>query len=85
MCRTLFCQLTHFIAQCILVLCGRIGEERAYWSLGNAYTCLGEHRQARHFAEQHLQLATELGDEVGVAIAKQNLHDLDTALDLSDK
>ena len=68
-----------------IFLYGRIGEERAYWSLGNAYTCLGEHRQARHYAEQHLRLATELGDEEGVAIAKQNLHDLDTAVDLSDK
>ena len=67
--------------------CGvcRIGEERAYWSLGNAYTCLGEHRQARHYAERHLQLATDMGDVEGVAIAQQNLRDLDNALDLSDK
>ena len=63
----------------------RVGEERAYWSLGNAYTCLGEHRQARYYAERHLQLATELEDEEGMAIAQQNLRDLDTALDLSDK
>ena len=63
----------------------RVGEERAYWSLGNAYTCLGEHRQARHYAERHLQLATELGDVEGAAIAQKNLRDLDNALDLSDK
>ena len=62
-----------------------MGEERAYWSLGNAYTCLGEHRQARHYTERHLALAMELGDTEGVAIAQQNLRDLDTALDLSDK
>ena len=62
-----------------------MGEERAYWSLGNAYTCLGEHRQARHYAERHLALATELGDTEGAAIAQKNLRDLDNALDLSDK
>ena len=69
----------------LLCVSSRVGEERAYWSLGNAYTCLGEHRQARHYAEKHLQLATELGDEEGAAIARKNLHDLDNALELSDK
>ena len=63
----------------------RVGEERAYWSLGNAYTCLGEHRQARHYAERHLTLATELGNVEGAAIAQKNLRDLDNALDLSNK
>ena len=62
-----------------------MGEERAYWSLGNAYTCLGEHRQARHYAERHLTLATELGNVEGAAIAQKNLRDLDNALDLSNK
>ena len=66
-------------------LLSRIGEARAYWSLGNAFTCLGEHRLARQYAEKHLQLTLELGDMEGVATARQNLKDLDNALDLSDK
>jgi len=63
----------------------RIGEARACWSLGNAYTALGDHRMARHFAEKHLHLSVELGDEEGVVTAKQNLTDLDNVLELSDK
>ena len=63
----------------------RVGEARAYWSLGNAYTALGDHRQARHFAEKQLQLSLELGDEEAAATAKQNLADLNTVLELSYK
>jgi len=40
---------------------------------------------ARHFAEKHLHLSVELGDEEGVVTAKQNLTDLDNVLELSDK
>lgn len=38
----------------------RIGEGRACWSLGNAYTALGNHDQAMHFAERHLEISREV-------------------------
>ena len=38
----------------------RIGEGRACWSLGNAYTALGNHDQAMHFAEKHLEISREV-------------------------
>lgn len=38
----------------------RVGEGRAYWSLGNAHTALGNHQQAMYFAEKHLQIAKEV-------------------------
>lgn len=63
----------------------RIGEARAYWSLGNSYSALGDHRQARHFANKHLQLSVQLGDEEGIETAKRNLADLDSVLELSNK
>ena len=62
-----------------------MGESRAYWSLGNIYTALGDHRQAHYFADKHLQLCLQLGDEEGVETAKRNLADLDSILELSDK
>lgn len=40
--------------------CCRIGEGRACWSLGNAYTALGNHDQAMHFAEKHLEICKEV-------------------------
>ena len=46
---------------------------------------MGDHKQAMHYAGKHLQLAVELGDEEGIATAKQNLQDLNTVLELSDK
>ena len=63
----------------------RVGESRAYWSLGNNYTALGDHRQARHFANKHLQLSVQLGDQEGIEISKRNLADLDNVLELSEK
>ena len=63
----------------------RVGEARAYWSLGNAFTGAGDHRQAMHYAGKHLQLAVQLGDEEAIATAKQNLSDLSTVMELSDK
>lgn len=63
----------------------RVGEGRAYWSLGNAYTSLGEFKQARHFSAKHLQLAAELGDSEAVDTARRNLTDLDNRLQLQDK
>lgn len=41
------------------MLC-RVGEGRAYWSLGNAHTALGNHQQAMYFAEKHLEIAKEV-------------------------
>lgn len=38
----------------------RVGEGRAYWSLGNAHTALGNHEQAMYFAEKHLEIAKEV-------------------------
>lgn len=38
----------------------RVGEGRAYWSLGNAHTALGNHEQAMCFAEKHLEIAKEV-------------------------
>uniref|UniRef100_A0A671LXC8 G-protein-signaling modulator 2-like n=1 Tax=Sinocyclocheilus anshuiensis TaxID=1608454 RepID=A0A671LXC8_9TELE len=38
----------------------RIGEGRACWSLGNAHTALGNHDQAMHFAEKHLEISKEV-------------------------
>ena len=63
----------------------RVGEARAYWSLGNAYTSLGDYRQARHFSQKHMQLAVEIGDSEGVDTARRNLADLDNMLLLQDK
>ena len=37
-----------------------VGEGRACWSLGNAHTALGNHEQAMHFAEKHLEIAKEV-------------------------
>ena len=62
-----------------------MGEARAYWSLGNAYTAMRDNRQARHFASKHLAISLELGDRDGVETAKRNMEDLDTVLNLSNK
>lgn len=45
---------------CIIELCSRIGEGRACWSLGNACTALGNHDQAMHYAEKHLDISREV-------------------------
>lgn len=63
----------------------RIGEARAYWSLGNAYTALGDYRQAHHFSSKHLDLAADIGDSEGVDTAHRNLADLNNMLQLQDK
>lgn len=47
------------ICLCMVSFC-RIGEGRACWSLGNAYTALGNHDQAMHFAEKHLEICREV-------------------------
>ncbi len=38
----------------------RIGECRAYWSLGNAYAALGEIENAISYANKHLEVAKEV-------------------------
>ncbi len=62
-----------------------MGESRAYWSLGNAYTAMRDPIQARHFANKHLTLSVELGDQDGAATARKNIEDLNTVLNLSTK
>jgi len=52
---------------------------RAYWSLGNAHTALGNHTQALEFARWHLQVSREIGDEAGKLAAAANLRDLQLA------
>uniref|UniRef100_A0A3Q0S1G5 Uncharacterized protein n=1 Tax=Amphilophus citrinellus TaxID=61819 RepID=A0A3Q0S1G5_AMPCI len=62
--------------------CCSVGEGRAYWSLGNAHTALGNHEQAMYFAEKHLEIAKETGDKSGEATARMNLSDLRLAVGL---
>ena len=62
----------------------RVGESRAYWNLSNAYTSLGELKQARHFSAKHLQVSAEIGDSEAVDTARKNLADLDNVLQLQD-
>ena len=38
----------------------RVGEGRAYWSLGNALTALGQHKEALEYATQHLLISKEV-------------------------
>jgi len=38
----------------------RVGEGRAYWSLGNALTALGQHKDALNYAMQHLLISKEV-------------------------
>ena len=38
-----------------------MGESRAYWSLGNAHSALGNHESALDFANQHLEISKEVG------------------------
>lgn len=45
-------------------MCGRVGEGRACWSLGNAYVLLGNHRQALHYARKHLAISREVSDVI---------------------
>ncbi len=67
-----------------LFLC-RVGESRAYWSLSNAHTSLGDYKQARIFSAKYLKVAAEIGDSNAVDIARRNLADLDNVLLLQDK
>lgn len=53
---------------------------RAYWSLSNAYTALGQHHKAMQYARLHLNVSKEIGDEAGKMAADENLRDLQIAL-----
>lgn len=56
---TRYCIISHEVTQTVLFCCS-VGEGRAYWSLGNAHTALGNHEQAMQFAEKHLEIAKEV-------------------------
>lgn len=56
---TRYCIISHEVTQTVLSCCS-VGEGRAYWSLGNAHTALGNHEQAMQFAEKHLEIAKEV-------------------------
>ena len=53
---------------------------RAYWSLSNAHTALGNHHKAIQFAQWHLDISREIGDEAGKTAAANNLRDLRIAV-----
>lgn len=38
----------------------KVGEARACWSLGNAYSAIGNHDKSLHYAQCHYSLATEV-------------------------
>ncbi|CAG7825962.1 unnamed protein product, partial [Allacma fusca] len=61
----------------------KVGEGRAFWSLGNAHAAMGEHRQALLYAKQHLLVSKELGDQMGQATAQMNVTDLRKVLGMS--
>ncbi|CAG2193176.1 GPSM2 [Mytilus edulis] len=52
----------------------RVGEGRACWSLGNAHKALGHHEEALPYANKHLQISREIGDETALGIT--DLHDI---------
>lgn len=60
----------------------RVGEGRACWSLGNAYSAMANHEKALHFATLHLNISKELGDQTGQDTAQTNVADLQKILGL---
>ena len=48
----------------------RVGEGRAYWSLGNAYTALNRHDIALEYAEKHLIVSKEVSLSALVCIVQ---------------
>lgn len=53
---------------------------RAFWSLGNVYTALGDHQKAVQYAQMHLKVSKEIDDETGRVAASENLRDLQVAM-----
>lgn len=43
----------------------KVGESRAYWSLCNAHSAMGQPEEAFHFAQKHLEISKETGDKIG--------------------
>jgi len=43
-----------------LELRDRVGEGRAYWSLGNAHASLGNHEKALQYASKHFEISQEV-------------------------
>jgi G-protein signaling modulator 2 len=61
-----------------------VGEAKACWCLGNAYTELQEHSKAYLFTCRHLELSIQMGDTESIAIARKNLSDLTTVMEIRD-
>lgn len=38
----------------------KVGESRAYWSLGNAHSAMGSHETALQYANKHLMISKEV-------------------------
>lgn len=57
-----FLQFSYALMHVLCFFWCRIGEGRACWSLGNAHTALGNHDQAMHFAEKHLEICKEVNE-----------------------
>ena len=66
--------LTFSHPQCDLIF--RVGEGRAYWSLGNAYTALNRHDIALGYAEKHLIVSKEVSTSLlAIFVRKRNFFD----------
>ncbi|CAL4061356.1 unnamed protein product, partial [Meganyctiphanes norvegica] len=76
--------LQFFHHQRHLVSKKKVGEGRACWSLGNAYSATKNHEKALHYANRHLQISQEIGDKSGMAAAQINLNDIHRNLGLPD-
>ena len=57
---SIFFLLILFFRYPAFVIIFRVGEGRAYWSLGNAYTALNRHDIALGYAEKHLIVSKEV-------------------------
>lgn len=61
-------------------LSDKIGEGRAYWSLGNALSSVGNHKEALNYALKHLEISKKLGDKIGLETAAKSISDLKSLL-----
>jgi len=48
----------------------KVGEGRACWSLGNAHSAMGQHKEAYHYAMRHLEISRDTGDTMGQTTAQ---------------
>ena len=58
----------------------QVGEGRACWSLGNAHSAMGQHKEAYHYAMRHLEINRDTGDTMGQTTAQMNLNELSRTL-----